>query len=187
MARALAADPPVLLMDEPFGAVDPIVRARLQHELLDLQAKVRKTIVLVTHDIDEAVALGDRVAVLNVGGVLEQYDTARRAAGRAGQRLRRLVPRRRAQHQAPGAQHRAASLDLDGGPWIDVTAGSRRGQGGAGPDGAASWLGLVARRALRRLGHGRRGRRGRRRSTTSSPCRRPPGSAPTAPCARRSR
>jgi osmoprotectant transport system ATP-binding protein len=74
VARALAADPPVLLMDEPFGAVDPIVRARLQHELLDLQAKVHKTIVLVTHDIDEAVALGDKVAVLNVGGVLEQYD-----------------------------------------------------------------------------------------------------------------
>jgi osmoprotectant transport system ATP-binding protein len=73
VARALAADPPVLLMDEPFGAVDPIVRGRLQRELLDLQEQVRKTIVLVTHDIDEAIALGDRVAVLNVGGVLEQY------------------------------------------------------------------------------------------------------------------
>ena len=72
VARALAADPPVLLMDEPFGAVDPIVRARLQGELRSLQARVRKTIVLVTHDIDEAIALGDRVAVLNVGGVLEQ-------------------------------------------------------------------------------------------------------------------
>ena len=72
VARALAADPPILLMDEPFGAVDPIVRSRLQHELLDLQSRMRKTIVLVTHDIDEAVALGDRVAVLNVGGVLEQ-------------------------------------------------------------------------------------------------------------------
>jgi osmoprotectant transport system ATP-binding protein len=73
VARALAADPPVLLMDEPFGAVDPIVRARLQDELLDLQARVHKTIVLVTHDIDEAIKLGDRVAILNVGGVLEQY------------------------------------------------------------------------------------------------------------------
>ena len=72
VARALAADPPVLLMDEPFGAVDPIVRAHLQHELLALQARVHKTIVLVTHDIDEAVLLGDRVAVLNVGGILEQ-------------------------------------------------------------------------------------------------------------------
>ncbi|MGH8874495.1 MAG: ABC transporter ATP-binding protein [Acidimicrobiia bacterium] len=75
VARALAADPPVLLMDEPFGAVDPIVRARLQDELLSLQDQVRKTIVFVTHDIDEAIRLGDRVAILNVGGKLEQYDT----------------------------------------------------------------------------------------------------------------
>ena len=72
VARALAADPPVLLMDEPFGAVDPIVRTHLQIELLGLQARVQKTIVFVTHDIDEAIQLGDRVAILNVGGVLEQ-------------------------------------------------------------------------------------------------------------------
>lgn len=75
VARALAADPAVLLMDEPFGAVDPIVRARLQDELLSLQQRLHKTIVLVTHDIDEAILLGDRVAILNVGGLLEQYDT----------------------------------------------------------------------------------------------------------------
>ncbi len=74
VARALAADPPVLLMDEPFGAVDPIVRARLQDELLELQARVHKTIVFVTHDIDEAIKLGDRVAILATGGRLEQYD-----------------------------------------------------------------------------------------------------------------
>jgi osmoprotectant transport system ATP-binding protein len=73
VARALAADPPVLLMDEPFGAVDPIVRSRLQDELLALQDRVRKTIVLVTHDIDEAITVGDRIAVLNTGGRLEQY------------------------------------------------------------------------------------------------------------------
>ncbi|CAN5649748.1 ATP-binding cassette domain-containing protein [soil metagenome] len=73
VARALAADPPVLLMDEPFGAVDPIVRGRLQDELLSLQAEVRKTIVLVTHDIDEAIKIGDRIAIMNVGGVLEQF------------------------------------------------------------------------------------------------------------------
>jgi osmoprotectant transport system ATP-binding protein len=73
VARALAADPPVLLMDEPFGAVDPIVRARLQDELIGLQRRVRKTIVIVTHDIDEAIRLADRVALLNIGGVLEQY------------------------------------------------------------------------------------------------------------------
>jgi osmoprotectant transport system ATP-binding protein len=73
VARALAADPPVLLMDEPFGAVDPIVRSHLQNELLALQERVRKTIVFVTHDIDEAIAIGDRVAILNTGGVLEQF------------------------------------------------------------------------------------------------------------------
>jgi osmoprotectant transport system ATP-binding protein len=73
VARALAADPLVLLMDEPFSAVDPIVRARLQEEFLRLQATVRKTIVLVTHDIDEAVRLGDRIAVLAEGGKLQQY------------------------------------------------------------------------------------------------------------------
>ena len=75
VARALAADPPVLLMDEPFGAVDPIVRSRLQDELLDLQDRVAKTIVLVTHDVDEAVRLADRVAVLRVGGTLAQVAT----------------------------------------------------------------------------------------------------------------
>jgi len=74
VARALAADPPVLLMDEPYSAVDPIVRARLQDDLLDLQQRLGKTIVLVTHDVDEAIKLADRVAILNVGGVLEQFD-----------------------------------------------------------------------------------------------------------------
>ena len=75
VARALAADPPVLLMDEPFGAVDPIVRSHLQREFLDLQDKLGKTVVFVTHDIDEAIFLGTRVAILNTGGILEQYDT----------------------------------------------------------------------------------------------------------------
>ncbi|MGP3968392.1 ABC transporter ATP-binding protein [Streptomyces sp. 6N223] len=74
VARALAADPPVLLMDEPFGAVDPVVRERLQNEFLRLQREVRKTILFVTHDIDEAVRLGDRIAVYGQGTV-EQFDT----------------------------------------------------------------------------------------------------------------
>ena len=73
VARALAADPPVLLMDEPFGAVDPVARDRLQAEFLRLQDQVRKTIVFVTHDIDEAIRLGDRIAVMKEGGHLEQY------------------------------------------------------------------------------------------------------------------
>jgi osmoprotectant transport system ATP-binding protein len=75
VARALAADPPVLLMDEPFGAVDPLVRDRLQGEFLRLQQEVRKTILFVTHDIEEAVRLGDYIAVFRQGGHLEQYDT----------------------------------------------------------------------------------------------------------------
>ncbi len=73
VARALAADPPVLLMDEPFGAVDPIVRERLQNELLDLQERLAKTILFVTHDIDEAIKMGDLVAVMETGGKLAQF------------------------------------------------------------------------------------------------------------------
>jgi osmoprotectant transport system ATP-binding protein len=75
LARALAADPPLMLMDEPFGAIDPIVRSRLQDEFLRLQREVRKTVVFVTHDIDEAIKVGDRIAILRSGGQLVQYDT----------------------------------------------------------------------------------------------------------------
>ena len=74
VARALAADPPILLMDEPFSAVDPVVREELQTEILRLQSELRKTIVFVTHDIDEALKIGDKVAVFGSGGVLQQYD-----------------------------------------------------------------------------------------------------------------
>jgi osmoprotectant transport system ATP-binding protein len=77
VARALAADPPLMLMDEPFGAIDPINRGRLQDEFLRLQDKVKKTVVFVTHDIDEAIKMGDRIAILREGGVLAQYDTPR--------------------------------------------------------------------------------------------------------------
>ncbi len=75
VARALAADPPVLLMDEPFGAVDPITRALLQDELMRLQSDLGKTIVFVTHDFNEAVKLGDRIAVLGNQSHIMQYDT----------------------------------------------------------------------------------------------------------------
>ena len=75
VARALAADPPLMLMDEPFGAIDPINRERLQNQFLRLQSEIRKTILFVTHDIDEAIKMGDRVAVLQKGGVLAQYAT----------------------------------------------------------------------------------------------------------------
>ena len=81
VARALAADPDVLLMDEPFGAVDPIVRARLQDQFMDIQETLAKTVVFVTHDIEEAVRLGDRVAVFEPGGRLAQFDTPARVLG----------------------------------------------------------------------------------------------------------
>jgi osmoprotectant transport system ATP-binding protein len=75
VARALAVDPPLMLMDEPFGAIDPINRSRLQNEFLRLQAQIRKTVVFVTHDIDEALKMGDRIAVMKEGGILAQYAT----------------------------------------------------------------------------------------------------------------
>jgi osmoprotectant transport system ATP-binding protein len=75
LARALAADPPLLLMDEPFGALDPITRFRLQTELRRLHREVGKTVIFVTHDVDEAIQMGDRIAILREGGVLAQYDT----------------------------------------------------------------------------------------------------------------
>jgi osmoprotectant transport system ATP-binding protein len=73
VARALAVDPPVMLMDEPFGAVDPIVRERLQDQFLAIQSELRKTIVFVTHDVDEALKMADRIAILNKGGIVEQF------------------------------------------------------------------------------------------------------------------
>ena len=75
LARALAADPPLLLMDEPFGALDPITRVRLQNELRRLHDEVAKTVIFVTHDIDEAISMGDRIAIVREGGTLAQYDT----------------------------------------------------------------------------------------------------------------
>jgi osmoprotectant transport system ATP-binding protein len=78
VARALGADPPVLLMDEPFGAIDRVNRDRLQNEFLRIQAQMRKIVVFVTHDIDEAVKMGDRIAILGEAGRLEQYDTPAR-------------------------------------------------------------------------------------------------------------
>jgi osmoprotectant transport system ATP-binding protein len=75
LARAMAADPPLMLMDEPFGAIDPITRERLQNDFLRLHREIRKTVVFVTHDVDEAIKMGDRIAILREGGVLAQFDT----------------------------------------------------------------------------------------------------------------
>ena len=100
VARALAADPPLMLMDEPFGAIDPINRTRLQDEFLALQEKVRKTVVFVTHDIDEAIKMGDRIAILREGGRAGAVRHAARDPHAPGRRLRGGVRRRRPRDQA---------------------------------------------------------------------------------------
>ena len=95
VARALAADPPIMLMDEPFGAVDPIVRDRLQNEFLRLQETIAKTILFVTHDIDEAIKMGDLVAVFQIGGILAQFGPPPDILADAGLRVRGPLRRRR--------------------------------------------------------------------------------------------
>ncbi len=167
VARALAADPPVLLMDEPYSAVDPIVRARLQDELLALQAAVHKTIVLVTHDIDEAIKLADRIAILNVGGILEQLATPaemlRAPANdfvadflgddRGIKRLSLLTVGDASLSKGPvvdataSADEARATMDEHGFDWFGVTDGERlRGWAwGADLDGTASVDDLATR------------------------------------------
>ena len=127
VARALGADPPVLLMDEPFGAIDPVTRERLQDELLRLQAVLRKTIVFVTHDIDEAIRIGDRIALLNVGGVLAQFDPPERllaapanafveeflGGGRLVRRLA-LIPLRSVALPQPNGHTPQLRIDIEG-------------------------------------------------------------------------
>jgi osmoprotectant transport system ATP-binding protein len=112
VARALAVDPPVLLMDEPFGAVDPITRQRLQDELLRLQEELRKTIVFVTHDFDEAVKLGDRIAILQTGSRIVQYDSPERILAEPADdfraRLCRSGRRAQAAHADQGPRRRFA-------------------------------------------------------------------------------
>ena len=119
VARALAADPPILLMDEPFGAVDPIVRSNLQDEFLDLHRNLGKTVVFVTHDIDEAVYLGTRTALLNVGGILEQYDTPERILAQpSGEFVRDFLGGERGLKRL--ALLPVASANLRRGPIVDV-------------------------------------------------------------------
>ncbi|MGA5500568.1 ABC transporter ATP-binding protein [Streptomyces umbrinus] len=168
VARALGADPPVLLMDEPFSAVDPIVRGELQAEFIRLQKELHKTIVFVTHDIDEAIKLGDNIAVFRTGGKLAQFDTPERllahpaddfVADFVGQDrgIRRLsfvkaadLPLREGlvlPADSPVARARAADE-----PWVLVVDGDRRPLGWAAvadlPTG-----GTLADAALTPLGH----------------------------------
>ncbi|GAU68855.1 putative ABC transporter ATP-binding protein [Streptomyces sp. NBRC 110611] len=174
VARALAADPPVLLMDEPFGAVDPVVREHLQNEFLRLQSTLHKTVLFVTHDIEEAVRLGDRIAVYGAGRI-EQFDTPATVLGApatpytaqfvgADRDLKRLAvtpvgpgdleqpPVVRLDDSAARAADRltadeapwAVVLDADGAPYGWVTAGALTG---ALPDGATPGSGTVREHA----------------------------------------
>ena len=139
VARALAVDPPVMLMDEPFGAIDPITRDRLQNEFLRLQAEIRKTIVFVTHDIDEAIKMGDRIAILREGAKIAQYDTPKHILSAPGRCLRgRLRGRRRlAQAAQPHPRERRRAE-----PVADGHPRHRPGRGALGP--AAVGQGLPA-------------------------------------------
>ena len=141
VARALAADPPVLLMDEPFGAVDPIVRARLQDELLDLQRKVSKTIVLVTHDVDEALRVADRIALMNVGGVIEQLatpDELMRAP--ASEFVKSFVGEDRGLRRL--ALNRVSALRFHQGPIVPVDASFDDAERAVAAEGS-DWLGIT--------------------------------------------
>ncbi|WP_111766440.1 ABC transporter ATP-binding protein [Nakamurella deserti] len=123
VARALAADPPVMLMDEPFSAVDPVVRGQLQEEFLRLQQELGKTIVLVTHDIDEAVKLGDRIAVLRTGGHLAQLATPTELLSRPADDFVAAFVGRDRGYRALGFE---SAGDLDPQPEPTVTVGSDR-------------------------------------------------------------
>jgi osmoprotectant transport system ATP-binding protein len=168
VARALAADPPVLLVDEPFSAVDPVVRERLQSEFLRLQHTVRKTIVFVTHDIEEAVRLGDRIAVMSQGGHVEQFATPAELLGRpanafvadfvgSDRGLKRLavtgidaadLEQPPVVHVADGLADARAAMEQGAARWAVVLddAGSLHGWLSAERAGGSGTVGSVARR-----------------------------------------
>ena len=125
VARALAADPPLMLMDEPFGAIDPITRARLQDEFLRLQTEIRKTVVFVTHDIDEAIKMGDRIAILRDGGELAQYATPAELLMHPADEFVEQLRRRRPRAQAPGADARARARAAAAHARASATAAAR--------------------------------------------------------------
>jgi osmoprotectant transport system ATP-binding protein len=141
VARALAADPPVLLMDEPFGAVDPIVRKHLQVEFRQLRQRLGKTVVFVTHDIDEAILLGDRMAILQVGGVLAQYDVPERVlAEPAGEFVEEFLGGERGLKRL--ALLPVGEAGLMKGPFVDITAGAEQARR-IMEEHEVDWVGLL--------------------------------------------
>jgi osmoprotectant transport system ATP-binding protein len=141
VARALAADPPVLLMDEPFGAVDPIVRKRLQDEFRQLQERLGKTVVFVTHDVDEAILLGDRMAILEVGGVLAQYDVPENVlAEPASEFVERFLGGERGLKRL--ALLPVGEAALIKGPFVDMTVGAQEARR-VMEEHQVDWLGLL--------------------------------------------
>jgi len=163
VARALGADPPVLLMDEPFGALDPVTRGRLQEELLRLQSVVRKTVLLVTHDIDEAIRLGDRVVLLQAGGHLAQVAAPAEllahpasefvAAFLGGERLLRrlaLVPLREVRLEPDGGETPAERVEAAGSLRDALEAVLRSTDGRAAVVDGERTLGVVDAERIRR-------------------------------------
>ena len=163
VARALAVDPPLMLMDEPFGAIDPINRERLQNEFLRLQREIRKTVVFVTHDIDEAIKMGDRIAVMQKGGKLAQYaPPAELLMQPANPFVEDFVGSDRALKRL--ALQRVRDVDLWKAPLVRVgeSAAEARAQArrlGGALSAAGGRRGAAARMALRARLAGRAGRR----------------------------